>query len=81
MIRPTLSIPMEKMKLPLSETTQIFTECNSESMAHLTPLNVQFVMTIWMYMHAPRIMLKEDYIVSIDNSSGVKIFTKVLKVF
>lgn len=32
-------------------------------------------------MHAPRIMLKEDYIVSIDNNSGVKIFTKVLKVF
>lgn len=80
MIRPTLSIPMEKMKLPLSETTQIFTECNSESMAHLTPLNVQFV-SDYLYMHAPRIMLKEDYIVSIDNSSGVKIFTKVLKVF
>lgn len=32
-------------------------------------------------MHAPRIMLKEDYFVSFDTSLGVKIFTKVLKVF
>lgn len=32
-------------------------------------------------MHAPSIMLKEDYFVSLDNSLGVKIFTKVLKVF